>query len=149
MAKPKNRVICPDCGRPKMLFESEKKAELFIKFNGEEICNDVSKLRVYYCPACCGYHISSSLQKKKYTNTEKLIEAYHKQIETKNPIYDEPTDEKLIKYIQEISKKYFDSYQLMDLGKYIKTYYSDKLSGKERDTIIRKIIEKRKYEKIK
>jgi len=149
MAKPKNRVICPDCGKPKMLFETEKKAELFIKFNGEEICNDVSKLRTYYCPACCGYHISSKPQKKKYSNTENLIQAYHKEISTKIPIYDEPTDEKIRKYIEEISVKYFSCWHMMDLAKYMKMYYSDKLSGKERDYIFRKIIEKRKFERIK
>ena len=26
MCKPKNRIMCPDCGRQKMLFESEAKA---------------------------------------------------------------------------------------------------------------------------
>lgn len=29
--KPKNRVMCPDCGRSKMLFETETKANNFIK----------------------------------------------------------------------------------------------------------------------
>ena len=33
MCKPKNRVLCPDCGREKMLFETEKKAKLFIEYN--------------------------------------------------------------------------------------------------------------------
>ena len=59
MCKPKNRVMCPDCGREKMLFETEKKAKLFIEYNWESITDDKDKLRVYYCPACCGYHISS------------------------------------------------------------------------------------------
>ena len=35
--KPKNRVFCYDCGRPKLLFETEKKALNFIKFNADEI----------------------------------------------------------------------------------------------------------------
>lgn len=77
MAKPKNRVWCPDCGKPKMLFDSEKAAERFIKFNGEELIDDISKLRVYYCPGCCGYHITSHEKKKGgYHGTEKLIQAY-------------------------------------------------------------------------
>lgn len=76
MCKPKNRVLCPDCGREKMLFESEKKANLFIKFNGHEISKDVNKLRVYYCPACCGYHISSHKYNGDNKNTERLINKY-------------------------------------------------------------------------
>ncbi len=33
----KNKVFCKNCGRTKMLFDTEKKAENFIKFNKEEI----------------------------------------------------------------------------------------------------------------
>ena len=77
MCKPKNRVLCPDCGREKMLFENEKKANLFIKFNGQEISTDVNNLRVYYCPACCGYHISSHKYFGDNKNTERLIKQYN------------------------------------------------------------------------
>lgn len=65
MAKPnKCRVMCPDIGRQKMLFDTEEKAKNFIKFNGEELTDDASKLRVYWCDACGGYHISSHEPKK-------------------------------------------------------------------------------------
>lgn len=81
MGKPtKNKVWCPDIGRSKMLFETESAAKNFIKFNGDEIIDDVSKLRVYWCPACCGYHISSH-QKKETDDgrrTQNLIERYEK-----------------------------------------------------------------------
>ena len=41
MSKPtRNRVMCPDCKRMKMLFETESKARDFIKFNGNEIESD-------------------------------------------------------------------------------------------------------------
>ena len=74
--KPKNRIMCPDCGRAKMLFETEAKAKNFIKFNGDDIHHD-GELRVYFCPACGGYHISSKEYKKIYdSNTDKLIAAY-------------------------------------------------------------------------
>jgi len=74
--KPKNRIMCPDCGRPKMLFESEKAANNFLKFNMNEVNPDGKReMRVYYCPACCGYHISSH-QYKGGNRTEKLISAY-------------------------------------------------------------------------
>ena len=42
--KPKNRVMCPDCGKSKMLFETEKKAENFIKWNGDKLDRIESKL---------------------------------------------------------------------------------------------------------
>lgn len=73
----KNRVICPDCGKQKMFFESEKKANNFIKWNGNEIDTHGGELRAYYCPSCCGWHISSKMYKKSYdTQTDRLIGAY-------------------------------------------------------------------------
>jgi hypothetical protein len=73
--------MCPDCGRPKMLFETEAKAKNFIKFNSDNIdCNE--ELRPYYCPACCGYHISSKKFKKAYEKqTEKLLKAFRQSTE--------------------------------------------------------------------
>jgi len=68
--------MCPDCGKGKIQFESETSAKNFIKYNGKEITKDINKLRVYYCPSCCCYHISSKPEKQKYNNTEKLINAY-------------------------------------------------------------------------
>ena len=80
MSKPnKCRVLCPNIGRQKMLFETESKANNFIKFNGSEITDDVSKLRVYWCSACGGYHITSHEKgKNDDKRTDKLISAYKK-----------------------------------------------------------------------
>ena len=78
MCKPKNRVLCPDCGREKMFFETEKKAKLFIEYNWESLTHDKDKLRIYYCPGCCGYHISSHKYKGDNRNTERLINNYNK-----------------------------------------------------------------------
>ena len=76
--KPKNRIICPDCGKPKMLFETERKANDFIKWNGEEM-EFGKELRVYYCPSCCGWHISHQKHRKSYDKrTDNLIGAYHR-----------------------------------------------------------------------
>ena len=83
MSKPnKCRVMCPDIGRQKMLFETEEKAKGFIKFNGEELTDDISKLRVYWCDACGGYHISSHKLKKSDDGrrTKNLIKAYKKDL---------------------------------------------------------------------
>lgn len=77
MSKPKNRIMCPDCGRAKMLFETEAKANNFIKFNSDTFENG-EELRVYYCPACCGYHISSKPHKRSYdSQTDRLLKAYY------------------------------------------------------------------------
>ena len=79
MKPSKNRVMCPDCGKQKMLFESERKANDFIKWNGDDIDTHGGELRPYYCPSCCGWHISSKMHKKSYdTQTERLIGAYKK-----------------------------------------------------------------------
>ena len=60
--KPKYRVYCPAIRRTKMLFETEKKALLFIEYNGHELEKDGKKaenLRAYFCSACGGWHITS------------------------------------------------------------------------------------------
>lgn len=56
--KPKNRVYCPDCGRQKMRFNSEKEAENFIKWNRMNFEEKIPS-RIYWCEACCGYHITA------------------------------------------------------------------------------------------
>ena len=35
--KPTHKIFCPDCGRQKMLFETERKAQDFLKWNADEI----------------------------------------------------------------------------------------------------------------
>ena len=65
--KPKNRVFCPDCGRQKMLFETERKAQDFLRWNSEKIHNG-TLLHPYYCNACCGWHISHVEHKEEYDN---------------------------------------------------------------------------------
>lgn len=78
MKPTKNRVMCPDCGRQKMLFETERKANDFIKWNAEDIVNG-QYLRAYYCPACCGWHISHHRHNERYdTQTDNLIGAFNR-----------------------------------------------------------------------
>ena len=65
MCKPsKNRIYCPECRRSKMLFESETKANTFIKFNKDNIENG-DKLRSYFCVCCVGWHITHSTYNNK------------------------------------------------------------------------------------
>jgi len=56
-----NRVYCIGCKRPKMLFESQAKADNFIKYNRDEIASLYNKVpsRSYYCSFCCGWHVTS------------------------------------------------------------------------------------------
>ena len=54
MKPTRNRVMCPDCWRVKMFFESREKAQRFIDFNGSELPFGGKRLRPYFCPACGG-----------------------------------------------------------------------------------------------
>lgn len=88
MKPTKNRHYCNDCGRSKILFESEKAAERFIKFNGEEIREEsgYSPIRSYYCEACGGWHLTSKKDPPSTTMTQRVIEAYKYQERVKEEI---------------------------------------------------------------
>lgn len=73
--------MCPECFKQKMLFETKKEANSFIKWNGEDIDTHGGVLRSYYCPACGGWHITSKPYKKAYDyNTQNLIKRYEKNV---------------------------------------------------------------------
>ena len=50
MKPTRNKIHCPECGRAKMLFESEEKAINFMRFNNEQIKEETGKapVRAYY-----------------------------------------------------------------------------------------------------
>ena len=78
MKPTRNRIVCPDCGRQKMIFETKAKAQWFIDFNGKDIKHG-DRLRPYYCPACCGWHISHMEYNVAYEGrTDRLINEYQK-----------------------------------------------------------------------
>lgn len=56
--KPKNRVYCAESMRPKMKFETEREARDFIRWNHDNFDEKIPS-RVYWCDACCGYHITA------------------------------------------------------------------------------------------
>ena len=64
--KPTNRVFCLDCGRPKLLFKTEEKANRFIKRCGPNINTYGGELRAYWCPTCLGYHTTHVDYDEKY-----------------------------------------------------------------------------------
>ena len=82
MKPTKNRVFCKDCGRSKMLFETEKKATTFIKFNGDDIEKEsgFKPERSYFCTFCGGWHVTS---KKEFLNiksrTEIVLDIYNEE----------------------------------------------------------------------
>lgn len=76
----KNKVHCLDCGRAKMLFETEKKALTFIKFNKDEIEaeNGYRPVRTYYCMFCNGWHTTSNPKAFGKSRNEYLFEKFQK-----------------------------------------------------------------------
>lgn len=75
MKPSKSKVYCKDCGRAKILFETEKKAETFIKFNSEEIESETgySPVRSYFCILCNGWHVTSKKDSLSYRNRAEII----------------------------------------------------------------------------
>ena len=79
MKPTKCKVFCLDCNRTKMLFETEKKAQTFIKFNGDEIKLETGycPTRTYYCISCCGYHVTSKTNSTLIVSkTDIVLEKY-------------------------------------------------------------------------
>ena len=79
MKPTKNRVYCNDSGKIRMLFETEKKANLFIKFNSEEIESEsgYSPIRVYFCITCNGWHVTSKEERlNMVSKTEHLLNLF-------------------------------------------------------------------------
>lgn len=58
----KNHIYCIGCRKSKMLFETQAKADNFIKYNSEGIKEENGKapVRSYYCEFCGGYHVTSN-----------------------------------------------------------------------------------------
>lgn len=80
----KSRIYCPECGRQKILFETEKKALNFIKFNSEEIEEESGRapIRAYYCEFCGGWHVTSSTHySESKTSANAFIKAYNQDIQ--------------------------------------------------------------------
>ena len=60
------------CRKPKMLFESQAKADNFILYNKEEIEEENGKapVRSYYCRLCGGWHVTSSQSEMTIARSE-------------------------------------------------------------------------------
>lgn len=78
--KPAHRTYCRDCGRKKILFETEKKALNFIKWNADEIEEESGYRphRAYFCDCCGGWHVTSMVTIPHVSRTDKIIEQFKK-----------------------------------------------------------------------
>lgn len=63
----RSRVFCPSARKQKIKFDSKEAAKRFINWNGKEILeeNGYAPRRAYYCPACGGWHVTSSPEKEQ------------------------------------------------------------------------------------
>lgn len=103
MKATKSRVYCRDCGRQKILFESESKALNFIKFNADDIeeCGGYAPQRAYYCISCAGWHVTSKDDGfKGKSRSERAIAKYDAMLERKRIMNQELAAKK-----EEIRKK--------------------------------------------
>lgn len=84
MKPTKNKIFCIGCKRSKMLFESQAKADNFIKFNSDDIAAQSHKVptRSYYCSFCCGWHITSVAEESRAKEDDKRDERLWGQIHT-------------------------------------------------------------------
>ena len=93
MKPTKNRVFCRECNRKKMLFETEKKAQNFMKFNAEEIKGNTGKapVRAYFCEFCGGWHVTSRLHEREgvRTKTDRVIEMFERDVTANKKIKQE------------------------------------------------------------
>lgn len=76
----KNKYYCNGSGKSKMLFETEKKAENFMKFNSDIIKLETgySPIRSYFCIYCNGWHVTS--QAKLTFGTSRIERTLEKEL---------------------------------------------------------------------
>ena len=116
----RNRFFCEDCGRVKMLFETQKKADTFMEFNSKEIVEETGYKpeRSYYCAYCGGWHVTSNKEQLDIkSRTEKVLDSYKQEKKQK-------TELKIKKQIQtkeEIQKSVLQAHK-KELERELKAY---------------------------
>lgn len=75
MKPSKNWVYCRDISRHKTIFDTEKKALNFIKFNADAIREEtgVAPVRAYYCMFCAAWHVTSKAEAPAAFRNEQLL----------------------------------------------------------------------------
>jgi len=150
--KPTNRVFCLDCGRPKLLFKTEEKANRFIKRCGPNINTYGGELRAYWCPTCLGYHTTHVDYDEKYDKRSRERERVSKRIlelkrlsgeKFRNAVKLQELEEVINKYLSMIPENYINEGRISD----VKQFISEKirpLEGEENLAI--QELRKRAYE---
>ncbi len=121
MKPTRNKVYCYGCHRSKMLFESEAKANNFIKFNANEIKDEtgVAPVRSYYCAYCGGYHVTScksaEIGKRFDRKNQKEITQIHEQKQKKKKY---SYKEELIENHNEVAKEIAHACEYLYFGKF-------------------------------
>lgn len=112
----KNRVFCVDAERAKMLFDTQNKADNFIKFNAEEIKDETgyAPKRSYYCMFCNGFHVTSSIKSFGLSKKERLllngIEKRREEKNGKRPLEEIDMAQKIESKIERMTKEEKDSF---------------------------------------
>lgn len=72
MKPTKNRIYCKACNGIRMLFETRRKGENFIRFNADEILKETgyAPVRCYYCKICGGWHVTSNENQEYFKQEE-------------------------------------------------------------------------------
>lgn len=124
-----NRVYCIGCRHPKMLFESQAKADNFIKFNRDEIASSSDKApsRSYYCSFCCGWHVTSVEDEDKAEANDKRDEHTWQQIMSfrrkKLPLTTEGRElSEMIVYVHSLIQQCIKHLFLTNLGDALELY---------------------------
>lgn len=97
-----------------MLFESQSKADNFIKYNREGILEENGKapIRSYYCEFCCGYHVTSNPSSTQGNELDK------RDISRRNKlIADNKKSEAFLLYVKSIEENLKRARDLMKSGK--------------------------------
>lgn len=126
--KPTNRVFCLDCGRSKLLFDTEKRAIRFIKRCGPDINSYGGELRPYWCPTCFGWHITHVKYDPKYDDRACERERVSKRIlefrrlsgeKFRNAVKLQELEEVIDKYLKMIPEEYIKEGRISDVKQFI------------------------------
>lgn len=89
MKPTRNRFFCRACGKTKMLFETERQADNYIRFNSSEVldANGHAPVRSYYCNVCMGWHVTSNRNAEHFkqwrSKAETAVDSYIREKEEK------------------------------------------------------------------
>lgn len=139
-----NRVYCAASRKYKVLFESEKSANNFIKYNSDDIReqNGYAPIRSYYCPICGGWHVTSQpediMVKDHMSHAEYVLNTLHNM--SNNATLSVGNYEKL----HTLHESFLRNYKSTNMEKMIKVY-EEMVSLTNNTTFDETVLEKVEY----